>query len=57
MKLKDWRDVIEVDWSEIIITAKTVRRAREYKGQVRKPYEDKEYETIRQRILATPLPQ
>lgn len=55
-RLKDWREVIDTDFPRVEVTARTVARAKEYRGQVRKPYEPAEYEARRQRILSQELP-
>lgn len=57
IRLKGWREVLTEDWPRIgEVTRETIRRAVEYKGQVRKPYSSSEYEAWRARVLATPLP-
>jgi len=56
-RLRDWREVIDLDFPKVEVTARTVARAVEYKGQVRKPYEPAEYEARRQRILSQELPE
>jgi len=55
-RLKDLREVINADWPEVKVTRRTVQRAVEYQGQVRKPYSPAEYEAKRARVLNTPLP-
>lgn len=50
LKLKDWKEVIDMDFPSKPITAATVNRAREYQGQVRRPYSNKEYEERRERV-------
>lgn len=57
LRLKDWREVVFEDCpkTRIEITQRTVDRAKQYKGQVRKPYNSNEYEAKRKRMLDTPL--
>jgi hypothetical protein len=49
-RLKDWREVIDLNFPARPITEATVRRAREYKGQIRRPYTPAEYEDRRNRV-------
>ena len=54
--LKGCEEVIDEDFPDLKISDRTVQRAREYQGQVRKPYELQEYESWRKRVLNEPLP-
>lgn len=56
LKIKDWREVVSEDWPRQEITSSTVKRAREYQGQVRRPYKSQKYEAYRTQVLNTPLP-
>ena len=56
LRLKDWREVINTDFPEQEVTKETITRAKDYQGQVRKPYSQREYEDWREKVLNTPLP-
>jgi hypothetical protein len=64
-RLKDWREVIGLDFPEVEITDATVQNAvqmsqRGYRTDMRiatgRVWTDKDYETRRAKILSTPLP-
>jgi hypothetical protein len=66
MKLKDWREVLDLDFPKMgEVTIETRRAMREYgrrylMGNFRlatgRIHTDREYEYWRERVLATPLP-
>ncbi len=65
LRLKDWREVINEDFSLVRVTQDTVRRCvvfaqRGYSSDARvamgRIYTDAEYESRRERVLNTPLP-
>lgn len=55
-KLRDWREVIDLDFPPVEVTEETRQRCKEYRLAVRKPYKTEKYEAWREKILSTPLP-
>ena len=64
-RLKDWRDVINVDFPKVEVTEETIRNSvrmaeRGYRTDMRvatgRVYTDAEYEARRQRVLSQELP-